>query len=273
MAFGGDNAESYYDEGLTALMKGDVKHAATFFTRAIDKDRSMLAAYHQLGRCYIRTGQLRQAVEILDRVVSSKPDLVPARLDLGQALLAVGAVDRARQQFSEILSMQPSNGRAHLGMAQACFQEGNWSAAVTLAQGARAHGGPNFSVLFLLGRAARLAGNNVLAEQSLQEAQNLIEKSVELSPDSPEGYFLRGEVAFAQEHFASALEHFRAAEDRVEPERCYSAFGENFGRVDVMAKRALCYQRLGNIDAAREVGKQILAMAPDHRLGHSLSQL
>ena len=42
MAFGGENAESYYDEGLTALMKGDVAHAEEYFTRAIQMDRTLV---------------------------------------------------------------------------------------------------------------------------------------------------------------------------------------------------------------------------------------
>jgi len=278
MAFGGENAESYYDEGLTAFMKGDVDAAARFFVRAIQLDRSMLAAHHQLGKCYVRMGQPQRAVEILGQVVVQKPGLIAARLDLGQALLAQGLADdqalqRARKQFSHVLAIDPHNARAHLGMAQVCFQEGNWDGAVTLSQGARAHGGASFAVLFLLGRAAKLAGNAVLSGESLKEAQALIEKSVEMAPDAPEGHYLRGEVSFAQARFGSALEHYRSAQDRVEGKRHYSAFGESFTRLDILVKRGLCHQRLGDVEAAAAVGRQILSAHPQHKVGKALSDL
>jgi tetratricopeptide (TPR) repeat protein len=273
MAFGGENAESYYDEGLTAFMKGDMARAVEFFSRAIQLDRSLLVAYHQLGKCYIRVGQAKRASEILAQVVARKPGFAPAKLDFGYALMQQGELVQARQQFSDVLAIQAENARAHLGMGHVSFQEGNWESAVAMAQAARAYGGTNFAVLFLMGRAAKLAGNGMLAEESLKEAEALIEKSVELSPDSPEGHYLRGEVCFVTERFAAALDHYRAAEDRADPKRCYSAFGENFTRLDILVKRGLCLQRLGRNAAAREIGEQIVAMAPEHKLGLALKDL
>ena len=102
MATADDNAEDTYDQGLTALMKGDVRRAVKLFARAIDLDRSMIAAYHQLGRCYVRMGEPQRATEVLSQVVHKKPDLLPARIDLGQALLNQGATDRAREQFGPV---------------------------------------------------------------------------------------------------------------------------------------------------------------------------
>ena len=273
MPFGGEDAESYYDDGLTALMKGDVERAVELLKRAIKLQRSMVAAHHQLARCYIRLGQYQRAGDILSQIVSNKPRMLAARLDYGQVLLNLAHIDRAREQFVYVLEAQETNGRAQMGMAQACFAEGNWEGAVSLAQGARALMGANFAVLYLLGRAARLAGSKMMAEEALQEAGSLIEKSVELSPESPEGHYLRGEVCFAQERYASALDHFRAAEERVEPDRHYTAFGENFARIDTMVKRGLCLQRLGGIDAAREMGQRIVALDPSHKLGKALSEL
>lgn len=273
MPFGGETAESYYDEGLTALIKGDAKGAAEHFMKAIQLDSSMLAAHHQLGKCYLRLGRPQQAVEVLSRVISRKPQLYHARLDLGYALLQVNEVEQARNQFQQVLGLQPTNARAHLGMAQAAFNEGHWEAAMSMAQAARVYGGPNFAVLYMLGRAAKLAKNDLLAEDALKEAQALIEKSVELSPNMPEGYYLRGELLFTREQFALALEQFAAAESRAEPSRVYSAFGETFTRVDILAKRALCLQRLGDIANARALGKQILEQDPEHKLGQALAKL
>lgn len=273
MLFGGENAESYHDEGLTAMMKGDLDHAIQFFSKAVQLDRGFLAAIHQLGRCYLRLGDAQRAVEILSSVLAQKPALIPARLELGAAFLALGKHNAAQEQFSVILNAQPENWRAHLGLAQVCFNEGKFDNAVTLASAARSQGGTTFSTMFLLGRAAKRAGNIMVAEEALKMAEALIEKSVELTPDSPEGHYLRGEVNFAQERYGVALDHFRAAEDRSEPNKYYSAFNENFTKLDVMARRGLCLHRLGNTEAAREIGNHILAANPEHPAGNALSKL
>lgn len=273
MAFGGENAESYHDEGLTAMMKGDMVAAVEFFTKAIQLDNSFIGSYHQLGKCYLRLAQPQKALEILRQVIARKPSLVPARIDLGYALLGVNATEEARTQFGAVLESHPENARANLGMAHVCFHAGAWENAVAFAEAARMQGGANFATLYVLGRAAKRAGMSVIADDALAEAEAVIEKSVEMTPDSPEGHYLRGEVCLAQGRFGPALEHYRAAEDRADPNKFYSAFGENFGRIDIMAKRGACLQSMGNTALAKDLGKQILAIAPGHEVGQALAGL
>ena len=275
MAFGGDNAESYYDEGLTAGMKGDIARAVQCFEKAIRLDNTFSAAYHQLGKAYLRAGQAAQAVDLLQQVVSRRPEQIPPRLDLGYACLLLNKTKEAREQFEQILAIEPLSPRAQLGLAQVNFCEANWLAAMEQARAALASGGKNFSALFLLGRAAKLAGDTELAKTTLESADKLLEKSIELNPDQPEGHYLRGEVCFVRDQYSSAMENYRAADDRTDaknPDRSYSAFGENFTQLDIMAKLGLCYQRLGKMDRARELGEQIVKRDPNHRIGRSLTE-
>lgn len=273
MAFGGENADSYYDEGVTASMRGDLLRAVQCFEKAIHLDKTYLSAIHQLGKCYLRMGQAPKAAELLSRAVSKRPDQIPCRLDLGYALLATGRTQEARQCFEHIVSVEPGNPRAMLGLAHTCFHEANWRGAVHQAQAALNQSAANFAALFMLGRAAKLAGDQQLAQNALGRADTLIQKSVELNPNQPEGYYLRGEVSFALEDFASSLDHFRAAETKAEPEKYYTAFGENFSRIDIMIKQALCYQRLGRVDRAKEIGIGVLQLDPNHKLGNALKNL
>jgi tetratricopeptide (TPR) repeat protein len=273
MAFGGDNAESYYDEGLTASMKGDMARAIQCFERAIRLDHSFSAAYHQLGKAYLRANQAEKAIDLLQQVVTRRPEQAPPRLDLGYAYLSQNRVGEAREQFEGILAIDPLNSRAHLGLAHVNFTEANWHAAMEQARAVLESGGKNFSALFLLGRAAKLAGESQLAQSTLESADKLLEKSIELNPEQPEGHFLRGEVFYFREQFSSAMENYRAADDRTDaknPDRLYSAFGENFTQLDIWGKLGLCYQRLGKSDRARELGQKILARDPNHRIGRSL---
>ena len=282
-AFGGEDAESYYDEGLTAMMKGNMESASQFFIQALKRDPDMIAAKHQLGKCFLRLGDTHRAVLTLTQVVKQKPDLVAAHLDFGYALLAEAAIvddvhkpallTAAQHQFADLQVSQPGNVRALLGLAQTAFQAGEWGQALGFAQEAHTRGGANFSVLFLLGRVAKLAGRTELSENALTEASALVEHSTELEPNAPESYFLRAEVCFTQGAFAEALDYFSAAEKRAEPDKFYTAFGEYFSKRDILAKRGLCFQRLGDLASAREMGQSILAEDPSHRLAQMLAKL
>lgn len=276
MAFGGEDAESYYDEGLTAFKKGDIRRAIECFERAIRLDNSYAVAYHQLGKCYLRLGDPHRAVEILLQVIRKRPNMAPARLDLGYALLAAGKTAPARREFEQLYGLDPSNSRALLGLAQCSFNEGDWASALVQARNAIATGGANFSALYLLARAARLTGDEATAKESFDAAEGVLKKSIEMQPDQPEPHFLRGELSFAQNQIATALEHYRAADDRTDstsPGKIYTAFGETFSQVDIWAKLGLCYQRLGKLDRAGEMGKRILARDPEHKLGKALAEL
>lgn len=270
-AFGGDNADSYYDEGLTASMKGDLAAAVAHFERCIHMDNRNSAAYHQLGKCYYRLGKAAKAVNLLAQVIAVKPKLLPAKVDLAWAKLALGETGDARQIFGDVLNAKPDNAKAQLGLAQCAFDEGQWEAAMQQAQQAILTGGANFGVFFLLGRAGKLADRAEIYPEALKRAESLMEKSIDSNPEAPEGYYLRGEVRFIQEDFSKAMEDFRAAEDRADSEKHYSAYGEHFTRLDMIAKRGLCLQRMGRAEAAQEAGEKLLKLDPENRIGKMLT--
>jgi tetratricopeptide (TPR) repeat protein len=270
MVFGGDNPESYYDEGLTASMKGDVGQAIQFFERAIQLDRSFFSAYHQLGKCYARLGQPGKAIDLLRQVVAVKPRLLPVRVDLAYALLDLGRTEEARQIFSDVVAVKPDNARAQLGMALCAFHAGNWDLAVTLAQQAMSIGGGSFAAFYLLGRASRLAGFMEASAENFHRADALLEKSIETSPDQPEAYYLRGEIHWHAGEITKAFDFYQAADNRARPDEHYVAYGEHFTKMDILAKRGLCLQRMGQPDSARRVGEELLKLDPNHKIGQLL---
>ena len=68
MLFGGETAQSYYEEGLTAAMKGDLPLALARFRRALELDVQLHNARYQIGTsvetrrcpCNPWTGALRR---------------------------------------------------------------------------------------------------------------------------------------------------------------------------------------------------------------------
>lgn len=272
MAFGGDSAESYYDEGLTASMKGDMAHAIGYFQKAIQLDRGFLAAQHQLGRALSRIGRNEEAVGLLREVVSRKPDNLAARIDLGYAVLGLGKIAESREQFNYVVMSESDSPRGYLGLAETFFDEGNWNAAVMQGLEALRRGGQSFQVLFLIGRAARLQGDMITSKDYLERAEALLEQSNETTPEQPEAYYLRGEICFVREQYAAAQDHYRAAESRCLQGKMYTAFGQSFDILDVLAKQGLCYRRQGQDSRAAELGRRILKAAPEHRLAKSLLQ-
>jgi tetratricopeptide (TPR) repeat protein len=269
--FGGENAESYYDEGVTASMKGDLAQAIAFFEKALHLDTGHLAAKQQLAKCYLRQGQPRQAAEILYQVVKAKPTQIPPRLDLGQAFLDMNLPDRAYELFSEISRAKPDNARASLGLACAAFQQGQWDAAALLAGTAIQQGGANFAAYYLLGRAGKLAGR-IDSIDAFASAEKQLEKSIETSPDQPEGYYLRGELYYVQEDFAKALDSYAAARERAKADMHYSAFNEHFSVVDILGRQGMCQKRLGMAAPQRETAARILEMDPNNATGLMLNE-
>ena len=272
MVFSGDNAESYYDEGVTARMKGDFVTAALYFERAAKMDPQLTSARHQLAKCCMRMGKSDQAVALLQQVIREKPGLIAARLDLGDALMEMGHNDHARKLFEEVLASGRDNARAYQALAQLSFNEAQWVQASSLAQIARSHGAAGFPVLYLLGRASKQAGDITTSSMALEEARIILDKTVELNPEMPEGYFLRGEVWFASDAFPKALEDYRAAETRTAADKVYSIFGESFSLADIVVRQGLTLWRLNLPADAKAAGERALGLDPGNKLAKSLTE-
>ena len=263
-AFGGENAESYYDEGLTATVKGDLQRAVEFFEKAIRLDSKMATAYHQLGKCYSRLGQHKRAIQFLSQVVDKRPDLVSAQIDLGHALNGIGQFPAAQRQFHAALGVEPGNAKAMLGLAETAALQHQWPEALQFAQSAQLVGGNTFPVLYAVGEAATQSGNAELALKTLQKADKLLEKYLETNPDKPEGHYLRGKVAAVSANYPAALQHFREAERRTDTTRSYLAYGESFSLADVLAWQAACLEALGRTNNTQDLRNRIAELNPNH---------
>jgi tetratricopeptide (TPR) repeat protein len=270
--FGGDNADSHYDEGLTASMRGDWPAALAHFEKVLQRDPARTAALQQVGRAYTNLGQFGAAVDALRRVLRANPNQMAAYIDLGYALLGANETEQARRTFDTAMHLQANNTRVSLGLAECAFQEGEWEEAAVMSEMASQDAGASFAALFLWARAAKLSGS-MDYDTVLGRAEKSIQRSIEASPEQAQGYYFQGEVYFLKEDFQKALESYQRAEDFMQADRHYAAFNTHFTQIDAIAKRGLCLQRLGDQADARAAGQEILSRKPEHKIGKMLSEM
>lgn len=265
MLFGGENAESYYDEGLTAAMKGDFEKAVAHFQKATTLDGTLAAAWYQLGRCWLRLGRVPEAVSSLERALTITPKMTLARVELGYAFMKSGLHDRASAAFAAVLDEKPDTPRAALGLGYVAFQQRRWDTALGLAERVAGAGAEPFEAHYLAGRAAHAMKLDQAAANHLYAADAQLDKLIETNPDAPEGYFLRGQIYTLTGEFARALENHTEAERCLEPGRRCRVYNEEFDLVDILAGQGWCHRKMGNPDGARAAAERILELKPGSR--------
>ncbi|HOV62103.1 MAG TPA: tetratricopeptide repeat protein [Candidatus Hydrogenedentes bacterium] len=271
MLFGGETAESYYDEGLTSLSRGNVEQATDHFRKALELDPTLGGAWHQLGRCLYRLGRASEAIEAFNRARECQVRHTP--LDLGYALLFQGAVDRAAACFSQVLDVENTRPRAMVGLARCALRNGQFDRAFEMAVQASAElRADQLEADWIAGQAAARMRLADAARERLERADRQLEKLLEVASDRPDAYYLRGMIHYFLEEYMNALEHgFQPAEQRCRPDTHYCVAHEHFGLVDVLAWQGWCWRAMGQAEKARDLGLRVLQLKPDSRRGRALA--
>lgn len=264
MLFGGETAQSYYEEGLTAAMKGDLDLAVRYFRRAYALDAGLHSAQHQTGRCLLRQGNAEEALPLLQAAAKKLPGLSAPQLDTGFALLQLGRIEEARNTFAALLQEKPDEPRAVMGLAYCAFEREQWETAVNLVQRSIEMGRVQFDTHFLLARAADKTNMLDVSTAHYRKAEELMNKSIEATPDQAAGYYLRGRVYRGLGQFSAALDDMEAAEKHAQDDRRYYAYNEIFSKQDIRSEKESLLAELGGpmqdelpvSDVASDTGKQ-----------------
>lgn len=274
MFYSNRDFDSLYDEGLTALMKGDLSTAEKLFKDALELNKDSHLVYHQLGKCYLRQGELTKAEEMFSKAICIQPTHVPTLAELGFVYLLNGDVKKARETFEKSINIRHNHGKSLIGISMCEFTSGNWESAYEWAVKSVELGGSHFMALIILGKCAKVLGFIEKSEESLQKAEELIGKSVEVSPDQPETYFLRGEIALLEGKYSKALDLFREAEKHLISEhRKYYFYNEVFDLTQILVKQAICLKQLKKVEEAKKIAEKILKLAPENKLAKSIMEL
>lgn len=101
--------EEVLQRGKQALVSGDNKLAAVYFSTALNKKPKSVPARLGLGQATLAAGDYRSARTLIDEVLVVEPDSVPALTARGQILSASGQLDKAIADFSRCLEKEPEN--------------------------------------------------------------------------------------------------------------------------------------------------------------------
>ncbi|NLN93944.1 MAG: tetratricopeptide repeat protein [Candidatus Hydrogenedens sp.] len=273
MLFGGETAESYYEEGLTASIKGDHEQALDYFRTALKLDPALASAHHQIGKCMIRLGRFEEAKEALIpalKLLGHRPSILA---DLAQANFLQGDTWVARTIYSEILQLDGNDTRGVLGLALCAFADEQWVTTMNLIQHAMTLGRLHFDAHFLIARAADKSGADETAAFHYRQALEQMDHSLDITEEQVSGYYLRGMVHAAMGSLNDALRDMERALQFAVADKYYFAYSHCFTLIDILVQKGWVLQALNRYTEAKETGTQILALDPENETGKILVAL
>ena len=232
-------------EGLRARISGENEQPRPAAVTDSETYEIYLRAKHMLGQSLMR---LSEATDLLEEVVRRDPSFEPAHCALGTPLLFCAmfnyvepraAWEKIQQCADRALAVNPRSGIAHelLG-AVAIYRDWNWSGARQLFERARelepGAGFDRFLYAFFLAFSGDVEGGlqaardgraldplnvmGLLTESVMlayagdfEAALPLGSRPIELDPQFPEGYHIRGYIQLGMKNYAAAEESFRQA--------------------------------------------------------------
>lgn len=133
------NAESYLDEGNVYFNVGQYSLAIERYTRALELDSSLIAAYYNRANARTRSGEFDNALADYNEALALQPDDADALNNRGMLHLYRTNYAAALRDFDAALSADPSDttvmvnrGLAHLHGGEPRAALGDFRAAITI---------------------------------------------------------------------------------------------------------------------------------------------
>ena len=143
------------------------------FQRALELNPGNATAHHWYGLHLVGQGRFDEALIEARRAQDLDPLSLVVNTFTGQLLYSWRRYDEAIDQLQETLKLDPDFGVARLYLGRAYIQKSMYREAVTELQKARDLWGENARVISSLGCAYALSGNQVAAEQALEDLKRV----------------------------------------------------------------------------------------------------
>lgn len=218
------------------------------YADAIDDYRSFLkvhpdmaAVRSNLGAALAHEGRYTEAIQEYSLALKADPSNFGIRFNLGLAYYKMGDVTKAVHEFETVYTSQPANDPTHpriaLLLAECYMRQGENERVIALLNPIAASDPNNHAVDYLLGTALLHEGQEDRGAQLIQrlleggdtaEAHMLmaytqlkannkksaldeVNRAIELNPNMPEAYSLRGRIAYLDSDMTGAETSFSKA--------------------------------------------------------------
>jgi tetratricopeptide (TPR) repeat protein len=242
---GWENADGERLLAFCYLRENRVELAGSARERALGIRPSDVSLYADYIAMEVATGNLERAAALRGRLVSAAPQNPAAWVVKGNAELRSGLNKEAIASYGHAEKLGVSSSEALLGMADAYFLSGNREKALEQCRLAT-NKFPRDARSFVT--YAKILLESPEPAVAMAEAERLLNKAVELEPNSPGAHYLLGQLALAQGKSAKAEDELKKSiardPNRSEAHFALSSLCRRLNRKDEAAKEFAEFQRL-----------------------------
>ena len=207
-----------YIRGLLAADRDDLKAAVNDFQEALQRDRTLVGAWQDLGLAYVKLSRWPEAVEAFAELAKQRADSGEVAYLYALALYNSQKREAAEKEVRRALRVDPGAADAYtlLGIILASRGRANSEAGEALTQ-AVALNPSNYDAVFNLGRVQ-------YAQKDYEGATRSFRASVRLKPKIPEARFFLGTSLESAGDSAAALIEYQELV-KLDPESVYGQLG------------------------------------------------
>jgi tetratricopeptide (TPR) repeat protein len=131
-----ERAQSYYENGVELLKKGEPVKASLEFRNALKAQEGFVPALYSLGLAQQQLGNFSDAAKLFRAVAERAPDHIESRVQLATILLMAGHTDDAITYIDQAYAIAPSDAQVLTVKAAISLKLDNRGDAVRFADGA-----------------------------------------------------------------------------------------------------------------------------------------
>lgn len=199
-----------------ARKQGEYEQAIPLYHQTLQRESGHFWAQQFLGVCQLHLQQPEAAVAHFTSCLAVRPDFAWTLAVRGIAYAELKDFSRALDDFEAAETLDPKLVAVPLNRGAVYFLRGDYDAAIANFDKAARMQPELADPLINLAEALRKqaqqsqqAGNKDAADEQVARALSRIERAIELAPENPAAFRLRGELLLVQDRFDGAIESLR----------------------------------------------------------------
>lgn len=200
LALDAGSIETYYALAKHYLAQSDNIRAGGLYERLLQRWPDQDRARRALGEVYMASGRAPEAAKLYRALIDAEADSAADLPILGEALVRSGDMEGGIRAYREALDVLPSNGAARGKLALL------YSATGQLAEAEDA-----YRILFEEGQVAEFGpplAEVLIRSQRDEDAAAVLERVLQVAPESTAALALRGKQLFGQGRYRAAAIYF-----------------------------------------------------------------